>query len=79
VGRSKDVIIRGGENIFPKEVEDCLRQHTDFEDVEVIGVPDDKYGEEVCAVIKIVPSQKSENSDLTAQEVAEYCRGRIAK
>ena len=53
VGRIKDMVIRGGENIYPREVEDFLYTHPDIEDVQVIGVPDDKYGEELCAWIKL--------------------------
>ena len=53
VGRSKDMVIRGGENIYPREVEEFLYTHPDIEDVQVIGVPDDKTGEEVCAWIKL--------------------------
>ncbi|MGM7313816.1 AMP-binding enzyme, partial [Acinetobacter baumannii] len=50
-GRIKDVVIRGGENLFPKEIEDFLYTHPDVSDVQVIGLPDAKYGEELCACI----------------------------
>ena len=53
VGRIKDMVIRGGENIYPREIEEFLYTHPDIEDVQVIGVPDDKYGEELCAWIKM--------------------------
>ncbi len=49
VGRIKDMVIRGGENIYPREIEEFLYTHPDIEDVQVIGVPDEKYGEELCA------------------------------
>ena len=53
VGRIKDMVIRGGENIYPREIEEFLYAHPDIEDVQVIGVPDEKYGEELCAWIKL--------------------------
>ncbi len=53
VGRSKDMVIRGGENIYPREVEEFLHTHPDVDDVQVIGVPDEKYGEELCAWIRL--------------------------
>ena len=53
VGRIKDMVIRGGENIYPREIEEFLYEHPDIEDVQVIGVPDEKYGEELCAWIKM--------------------------
>ena len=53
VGRIKDMVIRGGENIYPREIEEFLYTHPDIEDVQVIGVPDEKYGEELCAWIKL--------------------------
>ena len=73
VGRSKDMVIRGGENIFPAEVEHHLRGHPAVVDVQVFGVPDPKYGEELCAWV--VPRQ---GSGLTAEVLREHCRGRIA-
>jgi fatty-acyl-CoA synthase len=73
VGRIKDMLIRGGENIFPREIEDFLYTHPKIEQVEVIGVPDEKYGEEVCAWIKL-----RENAHLTADDVREFCKGSIA-
>ncbi len=73
VGRIKDMVIRGGENIYPREVEEFLYAHPAIEDVQVIGVPDVKYGEELCAWIRLRPGQ-----DLSQDDVREYCRGKIA-
>ncbi|HSP57444.1 MAG TPA: AMP-binding protein [Halomonas sp.] len=73
VGRIKDMIIRGGENIYPREIEDFLYTHPAISDVQVIGVPDNKYGEEVMAWVKL-----SENETLTADELQAFCKGRIA-
>ena len=57
VGRIKDMVIRGGENIYPREVEEFLYTHPDIEDAQVIGVPDEKYGEEICAWIRMKPGR----------------------
>ncbi|SFC64402.1 fatty-acyl-CoA synthase [Bacillus sp. OV322] len=73
-GRLKDVIIRGGENVYPREVEEFIYQHPSVMDVQVIGVPDQKYGEELMAWI--IPK---ENSGLTAEEIQNYCKGNISK
>src|SRR5215469_15000219 len=73
VGRIKDMVIRGGENVYPREVEEFLYAHPAIEDVQVIGVPDVKYGEELCAWIKLRPG-----AELTDDEVRQYCQGRIA-
>jgi fatty-acyl-CoA synthase len=73
VGRLKDMVIRGGENIYPREIEEFLHTHPDISEVQVIGVPDAKYGEEVCAWIRLRPGR-----DESADAVREYCRGRIA-
>jgi fatty-acyl-CoA synthase len=73
VGRIKDMVIRGGENIYPREVEEFLYSHPEIEDVQVIGVPDVKYGEELCAWVKLRPG-----SELTAEQVREFCVGKIA-
>jgi fatty-acyl-CoA synthase len=73
VGRIKDMVIRGGENIYPREVEEFLYTHPEIEEVQVVGVPDLKYGEELCAWVKLRPG-----SELTAQEVREFCTGKIA-
>lgn len=73
VGRLKDMVIRGGENLYPREIEEFLYTHDDITEVSVFGVPDDKFGEELCAWI-----QKSEGADLTEEEVKAFCDGQIA-
>ena len=73
VGRIKDMVIRGGENIYPREVEEFLYTHPDIEDVQVIGVPDARYGEELCAWVKLRPG-----STLGAEQIREFCTGKIA-
>jgi fatty-acyl-CoA synthase len=73
VGRLKDVIIRGGENVYPREVEEFLFTNPKVADVQVIGVPDPKYGEELMAWIKFKEGQTA-----TQEELTEYCRGQIA-
>lgn len=73
VGRLKDMLIRGGENIFPREIEEFLFQHSAVEQAEVIGVPDAKFGEEICAWIKL-----AEGASVTAEEIREFCRDKIA-
>jgi fatty-acyl-CoA synthase len=72
-GRIKDMIIRGGENIYPREIEEFLHTYDKVSDVQVIGVPDSKYGEEVCAWIRL-----REGVTATAEELREFCRGQIA-
>jgi fatty-acyl-CoA synthase len=74
VGRIKDMIIRGGENVYPREIEEFLYTHPDVIDVQVIGVPDLKYGEEVMAWVKL----RDGASGLDADAVREFCEGRIA-
>ncbi len=73
VGRVKDMIIRGGENISPREVEEFLYRHPAVLDVAVVGVPDSKYGEEVCACIRL-----REGTAVTEEEIRDFCRGQIA-
>jgi len=73
VGRLKDMVIRGGENVYPREVEEFLYRHKKIADVQVIGVPDRKYGEELCAWIKLRPGETA-----TAEEIQAFCRGQIA-
>jgi fatty-acyl-CoA synthase len=73
VGRIKDMVIRGGENVYPREVEEFLYTHPAIEDVQVIGVPDEKYGEELCAWVKV-----RAGSELTEEEVRAFCVGKIA-
>ena len=72
-GRAKDMIIRGGENIYPREIEEFLYTHPDVSDVQVYGVPDEKYGEQVAAAIK-----KRPDSNLTEEDVKEFCRENVA-
>jgi len=73
VGRIKDMIIRGGENVYPREIEEFLYTHPKVQDVQVIGVPDVKYGEEVMAWVKL-----REGAAATSDEIREFCRGQIA-
>jgi fatty-acyl-CoA synthase len=73
VGRIKDMVIRGGENVYPREIEEFLYTHPDIEDVQVIGVPDVKYGEELCAWVRLRPG-----STITADQVRAFCTGKIA-
>ena len=73
VGRIKDMIIRGGENVYPREIEEFLYGHPAIKDVQVVGVPDLKYGEEIMAWI-----QTEDGGELTADDVRAYCQGKIA-
>jgi fatty-acyl-CoA synthase len=73
VGRIKDMIIRGGENIYPREIEEFLYSHPDVVDVQVIGVPSEKYGEEVMAWVK-----ERDGAKVTGDELAAWCKGKIA-
>jgi fatty-acyl-CoA synthase len=72
-GRIKDMVIRGGENIYPREVEEFLYAHPAIEDVQVIGVPDAKFGEELCAWVKLRPGET-----LTLEDLRQFCTGKIA-
>ncbi len=74
VGRIKDMIIRGGENVYPREIEEFLHTHPKISDVQVIGVPDEKYGEEIMACVIL----RDPAETLTRDELARYCRGRLA-
>jgi fatty-acyl-CoA synthase len=74
VGRIKDMVIRGGENIYPREIEEFLHLHPDVEDVQVIGVPDEKYGEELCAWIRIRAGAEA----LDAERVRAFATGKLA-
>jgi len=73
VGRTKDMVIRGGENIYPREIEEFLYRHPKVQDVQVIGVPDKKYGEELCAWIKLRAGESA-----TPEEFRKFCEGQIA-
>jgi len=72
-GRSKDLIIRGGENIYPRDIEEFLYTHPAISEVQVIGIPDRKYGEQVMAWIKLRPGATS-----STEAIREFCKGRIA-
>jgi len=74
VGRIKDMVIRGGENIYPREIEEFLYTHPDIEDVQVVGVPDAKYGEELCAWIRVRPGA----TPLDAEAVRAFATGKLA-
>ena len=72
-GRIKDMIIRGGENIYPREIEEFLYTHPKIRDAQVIGVPDQKYGEEICVWIQL-----KEGESVDGEEIKEFCKGKIA-
>lgn len=74
VGRIKDMIIRGGENVYPREIEEFLYAHPKIADVQVVGVPDERYGEEILACVIL----KDPAAALTVEELGEFCRGRLA-
>jgi fatty-acyl-CoA synthase len=73
VGRIKDMVIRGGENVYPREVEEFLYRHPKIQDVQVIGVPDQHYGEELCAWVRLRDGESA-----TPEEIRDFCRGQIA-
>ncbi len=73
VGRIKDMVIRGGENVYPREIEEFLYRHPKIQDVQVIGVPDDRYGEEICAWVKLRPGVSA-----SEEEIRAFCRDQIA-
>jgi fatty-acyl-CoA synthase len=72
-GRIKDMVIRGGENVYPREIEEFLYGHPAIEDVQVIGVPDARYGEELCAWVRLRPG-----AELSLEELRQFCTGKIA-
>jgi len=72
-GRIKDMVIRGGENVYPREIEEFLYTHPAVKDVQVIGVPDERYGEELCAWVIL-----NDGTGATEQEIKDYCKGQIA-
>jgi fatty-acyl-CoA synthase len=74
VGRSKDMVIRGGENVYPREIEEFLHTHPDIVDAQVVGVPDQKYGEELCAWIQL----RDGAPELTAEDLREFARDKLA-
>ena len=73
VGRIKDMVIRGGENVYPREIEEFLYRHPKIQDVQVIGVPDARYGEELCAWVRLRDGESA-----TAEEIRAFCQGQIA-
>ncbi len=73
VGRIKDMIIRGGENVYPREIEEFLHHHPKVRDVQVFGLPDPQFGEQICAWI--IPK---DGEDITEAEIVAYCAGEIA-
>jgi fatty-acyl-CoA synthase len=73
VGRIKDMVIRGGENIYPREIEEFLYRHPKIQDVQVFGIPDRRFGEELCAWVKL-----REGEAATVQELRAFCEGQIA-
>ncbi|MGY8871898.1 MAG: AMP-binding protein [Pseudomonadales bacterium] len=75
VGRIKDMVIRGGENVYPKEIEEFLYTHPDISDIQVTGVPDKKYGEELIAWIKLHPSADADT--VTEDQLRAFCKGKI--
>jgi fatty-acyl-CoA synthase len=74
-GRIKDMVIRGGENVYPREIEEFLYTHPDIVDAQVIGVPDEKYGEELCAWIRMRPGAEP----ITPESLREFCSGQLAR
>ena len=73
VGRAKDMVIRGGENIYPREIEEYLHRHPAIQDVHVVGVPDERYGEELCAFVQLRAGHEA-----SAVRIRDFCHGRIA-
>jgi fatty-acyl-CoA synthase len=73
VGRIKDMVIRGGENVYPREIEEFLFRHPKVEAVQVVGVPDRRYGEELCAWVKL-----KDGTTATAEDIQDFCKGQIA-
>jgi fatty-acyl-CoA synthase len=73
VGRIKDMVIRGGENLYPREIEEYLYRHPSIQDVQVFGVPDPRYGEELCAWVML-----REGETATPEDIQNFCQGQIA-
>ncbi len=73
VGRIKDMVIRGGENVYPREIEEFLYTHPQIADVQVVGVPDERYGEELCAWVRL-----NDGETAVEEDVREFCRGQLA-
>jgi fatty-acyl-CoA synthase len=73
-GRIKDMVIRGGENVYPREIEEFLYAHPDIVDAQVIGIPDETYGEELMAVVTLRDAAQA----LTIEQLRDFCTGRLA-
>jgi len=73
VGRIKDMVIRGGENLYPREIEEFLYRHPKIQDVQVFGIPDQRYGEELCAWVRLRDGEHA-----SPEEIREFCAGQIA-
>lgn len=73
VGRLKEMIIRGGENIFPKEIEDLLNTHPDIIENYVVGIPDNKMGEEACVFVRL-----EKDKEMSTEKIKDFCKGKIA-
>ena len=73
-GRAKDMVVRGGENIYPREIEEFLYTHPDISDVQVYGIPDERYGEQIAAAVI-----KKKGSSATEEDIKEFCRENIAR
>ncbi len=73
VGRIKDMVIRGGENVYPREIEEFLYGHPDIEEVQIIGIPDERFGEQLCAWIKLRDGRSA-----TTEQIQDFCKGQIA-
>ena len=78
-GRIKDLIIRGGENISPKEIEDCLREHPSVADAYVYGMPDGFFGEVVAAAVRLQPATAATSSTTTIEQITSWCADRLAR
>jgi fatty-acyl-CoA synthase len=81
-GRIKDMVIRGGENIYPREIEEFLFTHPAVEQASVVGVPDPKFGEELCAWIKLKPGHSTQNQNavpISEEDIRQFCRNKLAK
>lgn len=77
VGRSKEMIIRGGENIYPKEIEELLHQHPNVYEVFVCGVPDERMGEEICAWVKLKDDDGSSGAAVTEDDIKNFCKDKV--
>lgn len=72
VGRIKDMVIRGGENLYPREIEEVLHGHQDVLEAQVVGVPDERMGEELCAWIRL-----NDGANVTEDDVKKFCKGKV--